>query len=175
MVKLRQDFFYSSDQKLMLLFSCSVLTLRKGRENFLALAWVEKQPPWLLKPEVLINRIQVNFVLISLGFRKTLTCLIYEMWKSKAFTERVAPWLISCSGQFPVSQPEDRGICFAGIMTFISLCTVLVSGLVLWRDNMTKGTLVKENISLGVLLTVSEGQSLSIMAGSMTTCRQAWY
>lgn len=99
-------------------FSCFILTLRKGKKHFPVLAWVEKQPPWLLKPEVHINRIQVNFVLISLGFRKTLTCLIYEMWKSKAFTEHVAPWLISCSGQFPVSQPEDRGICFAGIMTF---------------------------------------------------------
>lgn len=77
-------------------FSCFIFTLRKGKKHFPALAWVEK-------PEVLINRIQVNFVLISLGFRKTLTCLIYEMWKSKAFTEHVVPWLISCSGQFPVS------------------------------------------------------------------------
>ena len=43
----------------------------------------------------------------------------------------------------------------------------------LWRDIMTKPTLIKENIELG-LLTVSEVQSIIIMAENMATCRQSW-
>ena len=43
----------------------------------------------------------------------------------------------------------------------------------LWRDTLTTATLLKENISWG-WFTVSEIQSIIIMAWNMAACRQSW-
>ena len=46
----------------------------------------------------------------------------------------------------------------------------------LWlgRDTMTTATIIRKPFNRGGLLTLSEVQSIIIMAGNITTCRQTW-
>ena len=52
--------------------------------------------------------------------------------------------------------------------------TVLVRVSLLWRDTMTKAISSKGQTFSWGWLTVSEVQSVTIMAGSMAACRQTW-